>query len=234
MAAPELVKVFEKQGLRVKQVKTGSMTEYLKFLSGLDICFLFTGDDDFSAGRSDGKFLEAASQKTMVLCRKNRTYAQSFEDGKTGVFFADEAELHEKLDHFLQHPEQIAPISEAAHEFVLNTRTQAHGAADRFAFYASLTPHRTGTRTGLIYDFDAVNEEKLYQALEHHKHEEFDQALTLALEVFDAKFFTLTLWLLLANLFWRYGEEENAQNCENHAEILLANALSRVDASNEH
>lgn len=219
MAAPELVKAFENQGLKVKAYPTGSMDDYFKFLANLDIALVWVGDDDFSQGRSDGKFVEAASQKTLVLCRQSRTYQDSFVHDESGLFFRDQTELHQQLSRLLHDPARIEVLAQNAQNLVLSQRTAQQGARERLAFYQNLLPEHTPKRPpAWTYLFAEASENLLYDALMLHRAGHMQQAIDLAMQVLATGDRCLLLWLMLADLMRRVGQEHDADICEQNAE----------------
>lgn len=221
MASPALIKAFRKSGLKVEAVSTGSMEDYLYFLSNIDVCVIWTGADDFSRGRSDGKFLEAASQGVAVLCRRNDAYEDSIRHDVDGLFFYSRTELHALLDELLHSNKKIRRLGMAAQKYVLCQRTHERAAAVRFNFYEKLTEKRTGVSVSFSevchFDFEG----RLYQALAAHKSGDFACAISHALYLMEKGFHSLLLWTLLQDTSARLGNHGDALLFRQQAEIWL-------------
>lgn len=223
MAAPELIQAFKNQGIKVHAYSTGTMDQYFAFLADLDVSLVWVGDDDFSQGRSDGKFLEAALQKTLSLCRYSRPYEGSFVDGESGLFFRSKTELHQQLSSLLHDPERIDQLAQNAYNLVLSQRTAQHGARERLAFYQSLLPKNTPQRTpAWTYLFEEKSENLLYAALMFHRAGDMQNASKYAMQAMETGDRCLLLWLVLGDAMRQLGHEADADICDQNAEYWFS------------
>lgn len=138
MCAPLIARLFDGCGLQTELHPTGDFASYLGFLSGLDVGFACIGDDRFSLGRSDGKFIEMASRGVVCLASDLGEYRHAIEDGRTGLLFADAPGFQRALDGLVDDSEARMRIRSAAYDHVARHRLHTHGALERMAVYGEL------------------------------------------------------------------------------------------------
>ena len=111
---------------------------YIDLLSAAHICLSPLSDTHFNRYKSDLKFVEAASRGTVFLASPT-VYADSIEDGATGMIFRSPEEFEARLARLIDDHALRRRIATAAHGHVRRGRllTPAH-AADRVAWYRGL------------------------------------------------------------------------------------------------
>jgi len=114
---------------------------YQRILSGCEISFMPLSDNAFNRGKSDLKFIEAASYRVVPLA-SNVVYGQSIQDGRTGLLFSNPEELRERLTRLLAMPDTARQIGDAARDYVAQHRMLAYQVASRIAWYRSLWARR--------------------------------------------------------------------------------------------
>lgn len=220
MCAPEIVQVFQDAGVEVEARPTGSMSEYLVYLNGLDVGLAWVGDDDFSRGRSDGKFLEYAACGVLPVCRNSPVYARTLSDGVTGFLFKDEADLHRLLACFVASPEEVRKLGGAAREHIVAHRTHAVTCSARLDFYAGLTVFRSAAERGFSEDVAAV-EADLYASMELVNQRKPAEALERALGVMEREPEFFFVWQVLETICAKLGKDAEAQQCARRKAVLL-------------
>ncbi|MEO8716406.1 MAG: glycosyltransferase, partial [Acetobacteraceae bacterium] len=91
--------------------------------------------------KSDLKFIEAAACRTASLASRV-VYADTVEDGRTGLLFADAEELRARLLRLVAMPELARTIADAARAYVATERMLAYQVGERIAWYRSLWERR--------------------------------------------------------------------------------------------
>ena len=114
---------------------------YLRLLGGSEISFMPLADTPFSRAKSDLKFIEAGSCRTVVLA-SSVVYGDSIEDGRTGLLFRDSVEFHARLLRLVAMPELARALGDAARRYVAEERMLAYQVAPRIAWYRSLWARR--------------------------------------------------------------------------------------------
>lgn len=220
MCAPEIARVFQDAGVEVEARPTGSMSEYLAYLNGLDVGLAWVGDDDFSRGRSDGKFLEYAACGVLPVCRNSPVYARTLDDGKTGFLFEDEAGLHGLLERFVADPDAVRRQAGVAREHVAVHRTHEVNSAMRRDFYAGLTDSRSAAQTGFSEEVAAM-EADLYAGMELVNQRRPAEALERVLGVMEREPEFFFVWQVLETICTQLGKDEEARQCARRKAVLL-------------
>jgi glycosyltransferase involved in cell wall biosynthesis len=99
------------------------------------------GDTPFNRAKSDLKFIEAGACRVAALA-SHVVYADSVEDGRTGLLFHDAEELRERLLRLVAMPELAQGLGNAARSYVAGERMLAYQVAQRIAWYRSLWARR--------------------------------------------------------------------------------------------
>ena len=118
---------------------------YLRLLGGSEISLMPLADTPFNRAKSDLKFIEAGACRVASLA-SSVVYANSIEDGRTGLLFRDPVEFHARLLHLLAMPELAREIGNAARSYVADERMLAYQVAPRIAWYRSLWARRDALR----------------------------------------------------------------------------------------
>ncbi len=122
---------------------------YLSLLAGCEFSFMPLADGPFNRCKSDLKFLEAASCGVTAIA-SNVVYANTIEDGRTGVLFRDARELQQKLLHLIAQPDSARAMGLAARGYVAEHRMLAYQVEKRIAWYRSLWARREALHRSLL------------------------------------------------------------------------------------
>ncbi len=114
---------------------------YMNLLGECEIALMPLGDTAFNRAKSDLKFIEAGACRAVALASPV-VYSASIEDGRTGVLFEDESELHDRLLRLLSMPDAALAIATSARDYVAQHRMLAYQVAPRIAWYRSLWDRR--------------------------------------------------------------------------------------------
>jgi glycosyltransferase involved in cell wall biosynthesis len=114
---------------------------YQALLVQSEISFMPLLDTPFSRAKSDLKFVEAASCRTVALA-SHVVYGNSIDDGRTGFLFRDPVELRSRLLRLIALPTIARGIAGAARQYVIDERMLAYQVAPRAAWYRSLWARR--------------------------------------------------------------------------------------------
>lgn len=138
MAAPVVARLFDGCGLRTELHPTGDFARYLAFLSDLDVGFACIGEDRFSVGRSDGKFIEMASRGVVCMASDQGEYRHSVRDGHNGFLYADQSGFDRALDTLVDDEDARLRLRSAAYDYVARERLHARAVQERLEVYAAL------------------------------------------------------------------------------------------------
>jgi SAM-dependent methyltransferase len=114
---------------------------YMALLGRCEISFMPLDDTPFNRAKSDLKFIEAGACRVAALA-SHVVYADSIEDGRTGLLFHDADDLHERLLRLVAMPELARGLGNAARSYVAGERMLAYQVAQRIAWYRSLWARR--------------------------------------------------------------------------------------------
>jgi glycosyltransferase involved in cell wall biosynthesis len=98
-------------------------------------------DTPFNRAKSDLKFIEAGACRVAAVA-SHVTYADSIEDGRTGLLFHDAEALRDRLLRLVAMPELARALGDAARQYVAGERMLAYQVAQRIAWYRSLWARR--------------------------------------------------------------------------------------------
>jgi len=220
MCAHEVARTFLSAGIQAELRPTGNMEAYLGFLDELDVGLAWVGDDDFSRGRSDGKFLEYASRGVLPVCRNSPVYARTLADGQTGYMFGDESQLHDILDICLNNPSQARQVARQAYDHVVSWRTHPANVAGRLDFYSGLTRFRTAEKRG-FEEMQSPLEADLYAGLEMVNKGQKVEALNQMLCVMEREPDFYFVWQVLETVCLQLGKTDEAHQCARRKAALL-------------
>ena len=110
---------------------------YRALLARSEISFMPLRDTPFNRCKSDLKFLEAAAHRVTALASPV-VYGNSIDDGRTGLIFANPAELEHKLGLLVANPDFGRGIAETARRHVAEQRMLSAQIAARLAWYRAL------------------------------------------------------------------------------------------------
>jgi SAM-dependent methyltransferase/glycosyltransferase involved in cell wall biosynthesis len=114
---------------------------YMALLGQCEISFMPLGDTPFNRAKSDLKFIEAGACRVAALA-SHVVYADSIEEGRTGLLFRSPDELRERLLRLVAMPELARGLGNAARSYVAGERMLAYQVAQRIAWYRSLWARR--------------------------------------------------------------------------------------------
>jgi SAM-dependent methyltransferase len=114
---------------------------YLQLLGRSEISFMPLGDTPFNRAKSDLKFIEAGACRVASLA-SHIVYANSIEDGRTGLLFANAEELEARLLRLVAMPDLARGLGDAARRHIGEERMLAYQVAPRIAWYRSLCQRR--------------------------------------------------------------------------------------------
>jgi SAM-dependent methyltransferase len=114
---------------------------YMALLAQCEISLMPLDDTPFNRAKSDLKFIEAGACRVAALAG-HIVYADSIEDGHTGLLFRDADELRERLLRLVAMPDLARSLGEAARHYVASERMLAYQVAPRIAWYRSLWSRR--------------------------------------------------------------------------------------------
>jgi glycosyltransferase involved in cell wall biosynthesis len=133
----------------------GDYAAYMALLGAAEIAFMPLADTPFNRCKSDLKFIEAAACRAVALASPV-VYGQSVEDGRTGVIFADAADLSQKLGALLDDPARARAIGMAARRWVAERRMLADQPPARLAWYRDLWSRRAMLDAALLARMPAL------------------------------------------------------------------------------
>ena len=237
MSSPLIRSVFEAAGCLVDYRPSGGFNDYLAFLDGIDIGFAIIGNTDFSAGRSDGKFLELASRGVVCVASDAGEYPIGMRHGETGLLFADETGFIASLDALFDSPALLDHIRSAAHAWVRTERSHERGALERLRHYLPLLQTRIGQGlmqtggigaetvpspgTGLMVMADA-SEAAFATASGLHNAGQLEAALSGYMQILEQRPDFYLPWQRCAEIARALGGEADARHFEQTAIHRLA------------
>jgi glycosyltransferase involved in cell wall biosynthesis len=121
---------------------------YLALLGQCEVSLMPLGDTPFNRAKSDLKFIEAGACRVAALA-SHIVYADSIEDGRTGLLFHTADELRDRLLRLVAMPELARGLGDAARHYVAGERMLAYQVAPRIAWYRSLWARRAELNSAL-------------------------------------------------------------------------------------
>jgi SAM-dependent methyltransferase len=123
--------------------------EYLDLLQQCEVSFMPLCDNAFNRCKSDLKFLEAAQGRVVALASPT-VYAETIDDGRTGLIFRTAEELKRHILGLIDNRDAARAMADAALAYVISQRMQAYQLADRLAWYRSLWARRDALNRALL------------------------------------------------------------------------------------
>src|SRR5271166_4128232 len=121
---------------------------YIDLLGTSEISLMPLDDTPFNRAKSDLKFIEAGACRVAALA-SHIVYADSIEDGRTGLLFHTADELRDRLLRLVAMPELARDLGDAARHYVAGERMLAYQVAPRIAWYRSLWARRAELNSAL-------------------------------------------------------------------------------------
>lgn len=221
MAATSIVDIFTSRGLQVRSYPPSGMDDYLAFLNKLDVGIVLAGTDDFSSGRSDGKFIEYASRGVIAVCSKTGEYAKTVEHGNTGFLYD-----HEQPEMLLDILEQLASdfalrkrVRQQAYDHLLSMRTHQYASLHRLNFYQSLVadfPVGGGPLNADTPGFHQIIhpvEDAFLHAMLLHRQGNLKEALVVYSQLLQQVPDFYYIWEMMGMVFSQMGLSDQADIC---------------------
>lgn len=123
---------------RKKRFPVGSINDYYRFVSHLDIGLAPLEDTPFNRSRSDIKAVEYAAHGVVPVAQAVGPYPPCIRHGETGFLFDTPDNLIATLDYLVSNPSVRARVSNSAREYVLRHRNSILHGKSRTEFYRSL------------------------------------------------------------------------------------------------
>ncbi len=123
---------------RKRRFAPGSLDDYYRFVSHLDIGLAPLEDTAFNQSRSDVKFLEYAACGAVPVVQATGPYLLSVKQGRTGFLFNTPDELISTLEHLASDASLRIAVSASARQYVLQERNYLDHGKDRVEFYRGL------------------------------------------------------------------------------------------------
>jgi hypothetical protein len=117
-------------------------------LGQCEISLMPLGDTPFNRAKSDLKFIEAGACRVAALA-SHVVYADSIEDGRTGLLFRNADEMRDRLLRLVAMPDLAHGLGSAARSYVAGERMLAYQVAPRIAWYRSLWARRDDLTSAL-------------------------------------------------------------------------------------
>jgi hypothetical protein len=121
---------------------------YMGLLAQCEISLMPLGDTPFNRAKSDLKFIEAGACRVAALA-SHVVYADSIEDGRTGLLFRNADEMRDRLLRLVAMPDLAHGLGSAARSYVAGERMLAYQVAPRIAWYRSLWARRDDLTSAL-------------------------------------------------------------------------------------
>jgi len=221
MAATSIVDIFTSRGLQVRSYPPGSMEDYLAFLNKVDVGIVLAGTDDFSSGRSDGKFIEYASRGVIAVCSKTGEYAETVEHENTG-FLYDQEQPEMLLDVLGRLASDIAlrkRVRQQAYDHLLSMRTHQYASRQRLDFYQSLVADASvggdplNAHTPGFHQMIHPIEDAFLHAMLLHRQGNLKEALVIYSQLLQQVPDFYYIWEMMGMAFAQMGLSEQADIC---------------------
>ncbi|MHC1726606.1 MAG: glycosyltransferase [Syntrophobacteraceae bacterium] len=131
---------------RKRRFPVGSINDYYRFVSHLDIGLAPLEDTPFNRSRSDLKVLEYAVHGAVPVAQAVGPYPLCIEHGRTGFLFNTPGDLVATLDYIASDESVRARVSNSAREYVLRERNSIRHGKSRVEFYRGLIAGESGGR----------------------------------------------------------------------------------------
>lgn len=164
MCADKIWRLFDALPAPRKQLtEVGSIDDYYRFVSQLDIGIAPNQDKGFNRARSDVKFLEYAAYGAVPVVQRLAPYLDSVRHGDTGYLFGSTAGLLEVLDRLVGDPAERRRVSQNAYRYACSERLFARHTASRLSFYDELSESSApGDAAGLFAELAALEGAELH------------------------------------------------------------------------
>ena len=114
---------------------------YLEVLGMCDVALLPLLDNRVNRMKSDLKFIQCAAHGVAALASPI-VYAETIDDGATGLIYRSVAEFQEKLSYLIENREARLTICRRAYDYVRDQRMLSHHAGARYQWYLTMLDRR--------------------------------------------------------------------------------------------
>lgn len=121
----------------------GNLSDYYRFLDGLDIGLAPLLATPYNVCRSDVKFIEYASRGVVPLVSDVGPYKKHARHGVNAFLFADAESLRNVLEMLINDRSLRQEIKEKAYDYVKNKRREDIRAGERISFYEGVAQNRS-------------------------------------------------------------------------------------------
>jgi tetratricopeptide (TPR) repeat protein len=121
----------------------GDLSDYNKFLDGLDIGLAPLMNTPFNICRSDVKFIEYASRGVVPVLSDIEPYKKHAIHGVNAFLFEDLESLRSILETLIKDASLRQSVREKAYSYVKSRRQEEERAAERVSFYQELSEKRS-------------------------------------------------------------------------------------------
>ena len=121
----------------------GNLSDYYRFLDGLDIGLAPLLATPYNVCRSDVKFIEYASRGVVPLVSDVGPYKKHARHGVNAFLFADAESLRNVLEILINDRSLRQEIKEKAYDYVKNKRREDIRAGERISFYEGVAQNRS-------------------------------------------------------------------------------------------
>lgn len=138
MCSEPIWQLFETLPARQKKhTNPGSIDDYYRFLSEIDVGLIPLQETGFNCSRSDIKFLEYAAAGVAAVVRKLTPYAESVREGENALTFENPGQMIGCLEALGGDWGLVEKLARAARDYVARSRMQKDHTGERLEFYSS-------------------------------------------------------------------------------------------------
>jgi tetratricopeptide (TPR) repeat protein len=123
--------------------RPGNLSDYYRFLEGLDIGLAPLLATPYNVCRSDVKFIEYASRGVVPLVSDVGPYKKHARHGVNAFLFADAESLRNVLEMLINDRSLRQGVKEKAYDYVKNKRREDIRAGERVSFYKGIAQNRS-------------------------------------------------------------------------------------------
>lgn len=215
MCNASLQAIFHSYGLAIDCAAPANFEQYLDFLSSLDIGFALLHDEPFARGRSDGKFLEYASQGVPCIASQCSEYRYGITHGHNGMLAQTTADASAQLQHLLQNPALVSRMGDNARQTLESQRTHPLHAPVRLDFYNTLLAQVGATsskNTGTGWSsLQTPAEAALLRAMQLQSNQQLDAAMQAYAALIEQHPQFHMLWERVAEIADAKGQDDDAR-----------------------
>lgn len=164
MTSEQNAQAIANEGVDFERTPTGDFKAYMNFINTLDGGLAHLTEDDFSQGRSDGKYIEYASAGVPAICHRSGTFAHTIRHGENGLVYENASEFHAALSDMVRRPKLREQLRNQAHQDLVERRNHRVAAQHRYEFYGQLVSE---TSQGPLASFSSPFAEEGFHHMIH-------------------------------------------------------------------